>query len=224
MTERPQVPTGFRCLVIGPIGNSLAPVGTPGREQYDRALESLGPLLSPHACHLGSTQFGRTAILRRGGYPEAGFMRPFAIGIWWPDLTDANPNVMYELALRHVTGNRVISIVEYDTLPLDVGHIRTELFVRRPAGILDARNRLEAAIETVIKEGCDELPVTAIFDRGTQQVRPRPSTSARPTTSCLWSEATEALQPSRIADDASAVGDMGFLDILAEAEDSMPFL
>lgn len=42
------------------------------------------------------------------------------------DLTGANPNVFYELAIRHATGKPYIQLIEQGhRLPFDIGGVRT---------------------------------------------------------------------------------------------------
>ena len=75
------------------------------------------------------------------------------------DLTGANPNVMYELGYRHVTGLCTIQIGEVGRLPFDISTIRTIQFKRSPAGLVAARNKLVTAIGHSLAHGCP--PTTA---------------------------------------------------------------
>jgi hypothetical protein len=223
---RPQAPSGYRCLVIGPIGNVFAPVGSPENEIYTRAIQVLGTLIEPACKRFGITAVRADGIRKRGDIPSQVYV---AIRDWdlvIADLTDANPNVMYELALRHMVGRCVIAIAEYGHLPFDVSHIRTEQFVRTEAGLLDGRARLENAIDNLLTEDCDELHVTAIFRgrtvaaTGINEPPLRLVIPDAPRGETPDSESPNSDVPlSSLPDE-----DMGFLDLLAEMEDALPVL
>ena len=162
-----QVPAEYRCLVIGPIGSSLAPIGSAEHTVYTEAIEVLGTVIEPAASLFGIGPVRADRIRKPGEIPDQLYraLRDWELVI--ADLTDANPNVMYELALRHLTGKCTIAISEYKRLPFDVQHIRTEQFVRTEAGLIAGRGRLVEALQAVLESGCDELSVT-------------PGSSARP--------------------------------------------
>lgn len=59
------------------------------------------------------------------------------------NLTNTNPNVMYELAIRHSFGKPVIVIAEKDTkLPFDVIDENTIFYINDPAGANDLKEKL----------------------------------------------------------------------------------
>src|SRR5664279_3080517 len=147
---RIQAPAGYRCLVIGPIGNALAPVASAEHTLYTEAIEVLGKVIEPAAALFGNQPIRADGIRKPGEIPDQLYraLRDWELVI--ADLTDANPNVMYELALRHLTGKCTIAISEYKRLPFDVQHIRTEQFVRTEAGLIAGRARLVGALRAVL--------------------------------------------------------------------------
>lgn len=70
------------------------------------------------------------------------------------DLTGANPNVMYELGIRHVTGKCTLQVGETGRLPFDINTIRTVPFRRTPAGLIAARKKLNGLIGVSLANGC----------------------------------------------------------------------
>lgn len=77
------------------------------------------------------------------------------------NLTNCNPNVMYELALRHGIGKPVIMIAEDGTrLPSDVMMQRTIFYRNDALGVLELREKLE----TTAKKIDFEKPCGLVFE------------------------------------------------------------
>lgn len=143
----------LRCFVIGPIGDSDAAFGTPQRRVYEDSIE-----LFEKVVVLACEQHGIVAI-RADRLPQPGdiadqvfrHLRDSYLVI--ADVTGANPNVMYELGLRHSTGKPTIQIGEKQRLPFDISTIRTITFRRSEAGLIDAQRQLSASIDAIIQGG-----------------------------------------------------------------------
>ena len=146
-------------LVIGPIGSSLAPIGSAEHTVYTEAIEVLGTVIEPAASLFGIGPVRADGIRKPGEIPDQLYraLRDWELVI--AKLTNANPNVMYKLALRHLTGKCTIAISEYKRLPFDVQHIRTEQFVRTEAGLICWAWPIGGGAAGVLKSGCDELSV-----------------------------------------------------------------
>jgi hypothetical protein len=67
---------------------------------------------------------------RQGEIPEQVVRELRDADVVIADPTDADPNVMHELGLRHTTDKLTIQIGERGRLPFDVSTIRTIQFVR----------------------------------------------------------------------------------------------
>lgn len=78
------------------------------------------------------------------------------------DLTGLNPNVMYELAIRHCIGLPLVVIARDGTsLPFDVVQERTIFYHNDMHGVVDLKDRLDTAVRNVNENGGQtDNPVT----------------------------------------------------------------
>jgi hypothetical protein len=80
------------------------------------------------------------------------------------DVSDGNPNVMYELGLRHTLNKSTIQIGEYGRLPFDISAIRTLRFARTPAGFVDAQKNLGSLIAAALDGSFDPVTATRVWN------------------------------------------------------------
>jgi len=135
------------CFVISPVG----PEGSQIRRLADDLLDYV---FAPAAEACGF------AVLRADRLPTPGQVTPQLIDhltradVVIADLSGHNPNVMYELAVRHATGKPVIQLMAGDDpLPFDIKDYRTIPF-QLNNGALELRtaDQLKADIEAQLRE------------------------------------------------------------------------
>ena len=82
------------------------------------------------------------------------------------NLTGLNPNVMYELAVRHATGKPVIIIAKEGTSnPFDIVDQRTIYYENDMKGALDLTNKLEGFIDEVLGHEVDNPLINIIKEK-----------------------------------------------------------
>lgn len=151
------------CFVIGPIGDREASHNSPERQIYEEAIQVWEDVILPACEAFGVRPIRADHIATTGEIPEQVFRRLRDSQLVIADLTGANPNVMYELGLRHTTGKLTIQIGERARLPFDVSAIRTIIFRRTEAGLIEARKKLAQAISEGLQRGGDPVSATRVW-------------------------------------------------------------
>jgi len=150
-----------QCFVIGPIGD----MGSETRKRSDQILKHiLRPVTEP----LGY------AVTRADMLPTPGIItsqivkRLIDSDLVIADLTDRNPNVFYELAVRHAYRRPVIQISKFgDVLPFDVATNRTIQFDITDLDSVDrCRAELASQIQAIEKgDWTVQSPISMVEDR-----------------------------------------------------------
>lgn len=153
----------LRAFVIGPIGDRDAEADSPARSAYEDAIEVFEYVISPACNALDVEAFRADHISRTGEINEQIFRHLRDSHVVIADMTGANPNVMYELGLRHTTGKLTIQIGEKGKLPFDVSSIRTILFKRTEAGFVSAKRSLIAVLAEGLERGSDPVTATRVW-------------------------------------------------------------
>ena len=200
------------CFVIGPIGDRLAVQGSEERLRYEASIQTLETVIEPACITFGLEPVRADGIAQPGEITDQIFRHLRDDDIVIVDVTGGNPNVMYELGLRHTTGKLTIQIGETGRLPFDIGIIRTIRFIRTELGLIQARDELVEAIRAGLEGRFDPVTATRVWNESL----------AEQGTGTSREVAAAALAPPGQEITATEEDEPGFLDLLAEAEASFP--
>lgn len=151
------------CFVVTPIGAPSTPVN-------DHANEVLELIIDPVLAELTELNFAPAVRADRMGQP--GVVTHQIIDLIWnaelviADLSFNNPNVFYELALRHGVRKPFVQIgLAGSNLPFDVAGLRTILFDRNRWGDIEkTKAELKAQIRNVMSGKDIVTPLTHYFN------------------------------------------------------------
>ncbi|MEH0399179.1 hypothetical protein QA789_26655 [Streptomyces sp. B21-088] len=146
-----------RCFVIGPIGDPHAVHGSPEREAYEHHLGIFEQVIAPACQKHGITAVRADGIAHAGDINEQICRHVVESDLVVADVSGGNPNVMYELGLRHITGKPTIHIGEAGQLPFDIASIRTIRYQRTRSHLAGARKEIESALEAGLRDGFELL-------------------------------------------------------------------
>ena len=105
----------------------IAPIGDAGSDVRRRSNQILKHLISPAVMHCGYAEPVRADKLSEAGMITTQVIQKILqVPLVIADLTGRNPNVYYELALRHAVRRPCVQIIaQGETLPFDVAGFRT---------------------------------------------------------------------------------------------------
>ena len=130
------------CFVITPIGGD----GSAIRRHIDGIIQAaIVPVLEPEYKVVVAHK-----ISEPGSITKQVIKHIYSDALVITNLTEKNPNVMYELAFRHSLGKPVIMIAEKGTnLPSDIIMERTIFYQNDASGVLELREELEKALKEI---------------------------------------------------------------------------
>ncbi|RIV21376.1 hypothetical protein DYU11_18390 [Fibrisoma montanum] len=147
-----------RCFVITPIG----PDGSEIRRATNGLLQSV---LRPVLVEFGYEVKAAHEMEEGGSITNQVVKAILEDDLVVANLTGLNPNVMYELAIRHGVNKPVIAIVEKGTsLPFDINQERTIFFVNDFEGGEELRSALRKAVRRITEGSSKETdnPITRV--------------------------------------------------------------
>lgn len=167
LRQEPDLP--LTCFVVGPIGDPYAEHGSPEHEAYEHHLGIFEQVIAPACEKYGITAVRADGIAHAGDINDQICRHVIDSDLVIADVSGGNPNVMYELGLRHITGKPTIHVGEAGQLPFDIASIRTIRYQRARSHLAGARKEIENALEVGLQDGFELLTPARVL-RGLQTV------------------------------------------------------
>lgn len=136
----------------------LSPIGDPGSEIRRRANGILNEIIEPAVpdFHVERADHDQSP----GSVTTTIIDKTLDADLVIADLTGTNPNVMYELAVRHMSGEPFVQIMEQGgTLPFDVGGLNTIFFENDLAGRKEAVQKVSTAAKQALEDDSADNPI-----------------------------------------------------------------
>ncbi|MEZ2746341.1 hypothetical protein ACBQ16_14185 [Halopseudomonas bauzanensis] len=157
-----------KCFVVTPIGS--------GDSATRRAADGLiNSVLKPLLERYGYKVYVAHEISLTGSITRQVIQHVLEDDLVIANLTELNPNVMYELAVRHCSKKPIITLAEDGTkLPFDIADERTIFFTNDMRGVVELTPALEAALDELGGSAAVDNPVVragqdAVIERMDQQ-------------------------------------------------------
>ena len=148
------------CFVISPIGD-------PDSETRKRSDQVFKHVIAPAVLALGYRAVRADHISEPGMITSQVIQHIVDDPLVIADLTDRNPNVFYELAIRHAIRKPLVQLIRKgDTIPFDVAGTRTIHVDHRDLDSVDtAKNEIQAQVKSLELDASKlETPISVALD------------------------------------------------------------
>lgn len=158
------------CFVIAPIGED----GSPTRDRSDQILKYI---LEPAATECGYETIRADSIPTPGMITRQIIEQVIVAPMVVADLTGYNPNVFYELAIRHAARRPCVQVIERgERIPFDIGNMRVVYVTNRDLALAEkAREELVQQIKAAeAQPDASDNPVSTTLELRQLQQTDRP--------------------------------------------------
>jgi hypothetical protein len=145
--------TSKTCFIITPIGPDNSEI----RRAADGVIEAV---IRPVLENLGFEVSVAHKMVTSGSITKQILSRILNDDLVVANLTELNPNVMYELAVRHAVRKPLIQICCKGTnLPFDINDERTIFFTNDMAGVVEVKEHFEFMVKSAMEDENPDNPI-----------------------------------------------------------------
>lgn len=145
-----------KCFVVCPIGAE----GSDVREHSDKVLKFI---IRPALEELGYDVERGDESTQSGSISKSIIQNLLTVDLIVADLTGHNPNVFYELAVRHATGKPFVQIIQKgQNIPFDIFDLRTIQYSLDLEGVDLAKDSIKSFVRTIEGSTSSHTPISEV--------------------------------------------------------------